>query len=451
MTLRALLLFLLCGAAPAQDDWAHKAEQLKTLVSRPPAEWNDTHVLKVTQMYLDLYIDMLWQPEVYRVAAPHLPKGRPHIEVYIADELRTPIWSGGGMKVPVEYLTYLSSIGLLAGHDIFVDDHSIELPYPLLSAPFRSSRILPLLHPLGRYFEPERFASLQVYLMCPSSQTGCQTVQGYALMASVLFAVVHEISHGLLKHPPSPAYDLNKEIEADRNAYEVLTLVTAQFKSMPEELFQMVSRAFFLTPLVWFEAEASRASSPAVRATYQQRKKAFLAALPPDRRRLAEEFLQFESSSPAISSWKIEWTQAPDRIWVDGLSVNPLDLAGKTLTVSAQSHTVIAFRPGAIAIAEVFPHDSVTALRFQPLPPVPPTSEFESLKSQRKWAEILTRSTDENLKPRQPSAAPYHWEALRYLHLTRTIRIDDWKSIPEPMWRRVQTWERLGQPLASWR
>lgn len=70
---------------------------------------------------------------------------------------------------------------------------------------------------------------------------------------------------------------------------------------------------------------------------------------------------------------------------------------------------------------------------------------------QRKWAEILARTTDENLEPRQPAAAPYHWEALHYFGLNRLIRAEDLKSIPEPMWRRVQLWERLGQPLAAWR
>jgi hypothetical protein len=79
------------------------------------------------------------------------------------------------------------------------------------------------------------------------------------------------------------------------------------------------------------------------------------------------------------------------------------------------------------------------------------SSQLEILKSQRKWTEILARTTDENLKPRQPAAAPYHWEALYHMGLSRLIRVEDWKSIPEPMWRRVQLWERLGQPLAAWR
>ena len=454
MRFRAILFLLLCTSAPAQTDLERKAEQLKALISRPPAEWNDAYVVKIAQLYLDLYLDMLWEPDLYRIAAPRLPPQRPNIVTYIAGELRTPIWSSGTTRIPVEYIAYLSSIGLLAGHDIFVDDQRIELPYPLLSAPFRSTRILPLLHPLGRYFDPETpgaFASLQVYLTCPSTDADCRTVENMASIASVLFCILHELSHGVLKHPPSPAYDLAKEIAADANAYELLTLVTSQFKSMPNGLRQLVSQAFFLTPLVWLEVEASRLSSPAVRATYQQREKILIQALPPDRRSRAEEFLEAGSTSQTISSWRIDWSETPDRIWIDGLAMDPRDLAGKTLTVCAQSHTVIAFRSGAIAIAKVSPDDSATALLFRPLPPLGSTSELEILKSQRKWTEILARTTDENLKPRQPAAAPYHWEALYHMGLSRLIRVEDWKSIPEPMWRRVQLWERLGQPLAAWR
>lgn len=137
--LRILLLILVCILASAQDAFTRKADQIKALASRPPAEWNDALVLKVMQMYLDLYLDMLWAPELHHSAAPRLPQRRPNIVVQIAGELRTPIWSGGTMTVPLEYLNYLNSIGLLVGHDIFVDDQQIDLPNPLLSAPFRSS------------------------------------------------------------------------------------------------------------------------------------------------------------------------------------------------------------------------------------------------------------------------------------------------------------------------
>ena len=449
--LRFLLLPLACGLVSAQEDLARKAEQLKALVSRPPAEWDDAHAIKLSQLYLDLYLDMLWEPEQHRLAAPYLPASRPKVAAYIAGELRTPIWSGGVMRVPVEYLAHLASIGVLTGHDIFVDDHRIELPYPLLSAPFRSSRVLPLLHPLGRHFEQDRFATLQVYLVCPASQGDCQTVQNMASMAAVLFCVLHEISHGFLRHPASPTYSPAQEIAADGNALVLLDLLAGQFKSMPEPLLGLVRQSFFLAPLVWLEVEASRVSSAALRAEYEQRKKALLQVFPPDRRRLAGRFLEPKSASGSTSTLRLDWSEKPERIWIDGISVPPNDLVGRTLTVSANAHTVIAFRPGAIAFADLLSPGATTSLRFQPLPPTPPVAELESLESRQKWADILIRTTDENLKPRQPAAALYHWEALRHFRLHRLIRVEDWKAIPEPMWRRVQLWERLGQPLAAWR
>lgn len=271
----------------------------------------------------------------------------------------------------------------------------------LLSDP----RILPLLHPLGVHFELERFANLQFYLKCPPSQADCQTVQNMAIVAAGLFCVAHEISHGVLKHPPAQTYDLEKEVAADRNAYELLNLVAAQFKYLPET-HRTGEPSFLRYPsCVARSGKPLRASSPVVRETYVQRKRAWLEALPPDHRLRAVEFLESNSSSGSISSWRIDWSETPDRLWVDGLSFNPRDLVGKTLTVPAESRIVIAFRSGTIAIAKVAAFDPVTFLRFQRSPPSSSVSELEALKSQRsglRSSSGLPTRTSNRVSPSPP-------------------------------------------------
>ena len=125
-------------------------------------------------------------------------------------------------------------------------------------------------------------------------------------------------------------------------------------------------------------------------------------------------------------------------------------VANKTLLLGPESHTVVASRPGALAIARIQFGDETVNLTFRPIPPVPSSAELDVLRKQRKWAAILAMTADESIQPRDPAVTVYHLEALRFLGLARLMREPDWATIPEAMRRRVQVWLRMGQPLWGW-
>lgn len=452
--MRRILSVLMWLVVPCwgQQDLERRANELKALASRPPAEWDDAHALKVSQLYLDLYLDMLWDPEQYRLVSGYLPRSRPRVSVYIANQLNTPSWEGGVMRVPMEYMLRLHNVGLLAGHDVYVEEETINLPNPLLSGAFRKSRVFPLLLPLRHYFDDQNlnFAQLAVYLTCPAQEAGCQTAQQMAVMAAQLFAIVHELSHGFLQHKEGEPFDIAQEKAADANAAKVLAVLAGEFRTMPKDMLEVVQKAFRLTPLLWLEVEAGAARSEPVRSDYRERGKALAAALGPERRKEAEEYLEGDRRAEGPTPCKIVWTETPARLWIDGLAVSPREVEAKTLLLGPESHTVVASRPGSLAIARIRSGDETVNLTFRAMPSVPPPAELDVLRKQRKWAAILAMTSDESIQPRDPAVTVYHLEALRFLGLARLMREPDWATIPEAMRRRVQVWLRLRQPLSTW-
>jgi hypothetical protein len=446
------LVVILSPPTIAQSDLENKAKELQKDFSKPIVEWDDSFVVTTFQRYLNLYLDLLWEPDVYPKVAAFLPARPPRIHVEVAGELRTPYVHNDEMVVPVEYIRYLGAIGSLLGHDVYVEDNFINIQFPLLSGPFRKSLIIPLLQPLSSYLDIEGFQTLQTYLMCPKSEADCATVQNQSETAMVLFAILHELSHEVLHHSVSEeGVNLDHEIAADKNASAVLSVLAQEFRDFPPDLKKEIQFVTEVSAVVFLDVEAARAETG---DTFpEKRKDALLKRFSAVMQTEIEMFLAPEHSATNVEHVTVDWNEVPNILLIDGIVVPIADIEGKEWTVTAKTHTVIALRSGEIAgeVVSVRSEGSRTNVHlvFKPFPPVNRDSVEDALRRQQ-WLEALSYTTDEEFRPRDPALTYEHFEALHKLGLDGYIRVQDWNLIPKASWRNVQAWQNDSAPLSSW-
>jgi hypothetical protein len=447
-----LLLLVLAIPTPAQETLEQKAERLRRDFSRPAAEWDDTFVVSTFEKYLNLYLDLLWDPSFYPRVAVHLPKNRPKIRVLVAGEFRTPYMRSEEMIVPVECLRYLAAIGFLVGHDAYVEDHLINLPYPLLSGPYRSSAIIPLLQPLADSIDVEAFMALQPYLICPAKDTSCATVQNQAVVGLFLFAILHELSHEVLHHKVSEeGVNLEHELAADKNAHAVLSLFAEEFKALPDDLKKATRFAIEVAPVMFLEAESSRVGP--VTAFSKQREDALIKTFPQNMQVDIALFIEPARSERNIEHLTIDWTEEPAVLLIDGVAVDTSEVRQKVLTLNGGRHTILGVRPDSISgvQVEIETGDKTVQvhLKFRPFSPAD-QRVIDEARKKRKWLEVLLQTTDGSLGPKDAVLALDHFEALHRLGLDKYIKVDDWTVIPKEDWAKVARWQRSREPLSSW-
>jgi hypothetical protein len=322
---------------------------------------------------------------------------------------------------------------------------------PLLTTPFRKSAILPLLAPpIHTAVDLESFNTIQPYLTCPSENQQCQMIQGQAVLAAILFTVLHELSHVLLHHVVSEeGINVDQEIAADRNAYFVLRQLTDQYKDLGEQFQKEMRTTLELTPIVWLEMESSREGIANVVA--KARESALLDQFSGDERDNIDDFIQPERRDRNVRHLDITANELPERVVIDGVEFKPGEAIGRQLTVTSMKHVVVGLRPGEIAVAvlDTFDRNDPVQLVFRPLPKLD-VGAVQLAQQKRKWAEVLFRTSNDKLQPRDPSVALAHWEALHRLGMDACVIVTDWNSIPNSEWSRVLLWQRSGEPLASW-
>ena len=449
----AMSLFLaLTLTAATQDGLEQKAQELRQDLSRPIVQWDDSFVMTVLERYLNLYLDLLWEPEFRHKVEGYLPKRRPKISVEVAGELRTPYIRKDEIVVSAEYLRYLVAIGTLLGHDAYVQDHSINTQYPLLSSAYRRSAIIPLLQPLGAYLDVDGFLSLQTYLICPQADALCGVVQNQAAVAMCLFVILHELSHEVLHHAVSEeGVNLDHEIAADKNATAVLSLMAEEFSGPTEEIKKELRVETEIAPIVFLEIERSRAGGE--NQFLEARKEALLRSFPADEQEEMELFIDPERSAANVDRMTVDWDDVPDLLLIDGVVV-PIDqIAGKEWIVTGEKHTVIALRATSIAWAISSPPSESSVihihLAFKPFPSADKDA-IEDARAKRQWTEVLSRTTDSKLQPKDQMLTFYHFEALHRLRLDRYIKVQDWSVVPKEEWPKIEVWQRNAEPLSSW-
>jgi hypothetical protein len=452
MTRLLALILVLSIPAVAQDSLEQKTKQLQQDLSRPVAQWDDAFVISTFEKYLNIYLDLLWTPGIYNRAAAFLPKNRPKVRVLVAGEFRTPYMNKDEVVVPVECLRYLAAIGFLVGHDAYVQDHTIDLPYPLLSAPYRKSAIIPRLEPLAASVDVGAFMALQTYLICPPTDARCAAVQNPAVAGLFLFAILHELSHELLHHKTSEeGVNLANELAADKNATMVLSVVAEEFTNLPESLRKEVQFALAAGPVVFFEVECSRVGP--MTAFSRQREEALLNWLPRDTRTDVRLFIEPDRSADNIQHVKIGWNEPPSLLLIDGIVVPAAEVSGKVLTLAGGKHTILGLRSDSIAWVQTgYESPEVTVplqLAFKPFAPADEAIIGEA-RRKKQWLEVLLRTTDGNLQPKDAHLSLSHFEALHRLGLDQYIHVDDWNVLPRESWTKVSLWQQAMRPLSSW-
>lgn len=443
-------IFLLVTAAATAQTVEQQVAELRQAFSRPIVEWDSAFIQATFQKYVNLDVnDLLWDPGFQKKVKDNLPGTPPSVVVQVTGEVRTPYAERDRIVLPVEYIAYLSNISTLIGHDLYGGDHFVHLSRPLLSTPYRVSAIMPLLSPLYRFVDNAGYQAIQYYLRCLPDDARCTMVQASAANALILFALLHEISHQYFHHDIAyEGVDLDKELVADRNAFVVLTRLTADFSGPDDDTTKEIRRAYRLSPIVWLEVEESRSGLANVVA--KGRKEALLKMLTDDERSQVSDLLEPETDSGAVRHLRISWNEEPTLLVVDGLAIACNEVKAKTLMVTAGSHTVLAVRPNQIAVAKVVTYsDQQVLLEYQQFLPAD-VGALKQAEANQDWAGILSRTSDEQLRPRDSGVGVYHWEALHHLGLDALISIDDWSSIPAAKQRTYLYWEQSGKPLSSW-
>jgi hypothetical protein len=449
---RVLLLCLLSVSLSAQQTVEQQAEDLRRAFSTPLVDWDQAFIQTTFQKYIDLYINkLLWDPDFQKKMTNNLPRVAPTVNVRVTNELRTPFAENSQIILPVSYIAYLYNISTLVGHDLYGKDNYVHLGRPLLSTPFRTNSIIPLLSPLYRFVDTNGYPAIQYYVQCPAADKKCAEVQQSSAEALILFALLHEISHQFFHHDLAyEGVDLDKELAADQNAFFVLTQLTSDFVDPlgDEDVTKEIKLAYRLSRIVWLEIEASRNGIANVVA--EAREKILVGKLTNAEHEEIDDLLQPEITSDNLARLAISWNEDPDLLIVDGVAISASDMKGKTLIVTAGSHTVVATRPDAISVNEFSSHSIRNlSLVFKPFVTLDRVALTE-LEKQKDWLGILCGTSDEELRPRNAMVGLYHWEAIHHLGLDGLIAIDDWSSIPEFKRRAYLGWQNSGTPLLSW-
>src|SRR5208283_1109922 len=150
---------------------------------------------------------------------------------------------------------------------------------------------------------------------------------------------------------------------------------------------------------------------------------------------------------------KVTADKPPESLMIDGVPFPSNEVINKTLIVARMKHTVVATRPGEIALATSEDDDTsgevALHLVFRPFPPFD-LKAVEQARDHRKWLDVVFLSSNDDLQPRDSKVALEHWKAFHRLGFDSAISVTDWNSIPTSDWAQILEWQRQGQALANW-
>ncbi len=147
---------------------------------------------------------------------------------------------------------------------------------------------------------------MQTYLRCPAKDADCAAVQGASFNALVLFVLVHEMAHQLLKHEiTKEGVNVEQELAADRKAYAVLSKFSKELHyGRTDELNEKLRRVTRMVPVVWLYVEASREGLANVVA--QAREQALLDSLNQEERDEADEMLKPDVKAEGLFTMQVK-------------------------------------------------------------------------------------------------------------------------------------------------
>jgi hypothetical protein len=337
-------------------------------------------------------------------------------------------------------------------HDLYVDDgNRFPVPDPILQRPYAVSPVQRSLPFSGLTLESPAALGLLNVLTCNGRDQRCNYFQSITISSILVFTLGHEYGHIAAREtgPNEYAFSIEKEKAADAWATKLLVAFAPEFAKDEDR-----SDYFLLGPPALFRFCAATDDADESRIELESRNAALLALLPASARKRYESLVNPEEQANGMSSLEVRWNESPDWVAIDGIVFRPEQLQNKKLKILSGLHYILSAAGQKLAYAEIGAWNSseLARLTFQPLIPGEISPEqFASLGKERKWGEILLRTSRPDLSPRSAAAALPLFEALDWMRMGRLIRPD---LLPATATatdrRRVARWAKSGQPLGAW-
>jgi len=319
------VLVLICPMLRLEAQPSPKLQQkLLQLQAKPAETWTqadfDEMAATALEITRELLLSGMTPRDRLRLAA---------VPVRAVDaETGPPAWTDAGtVYVSKSAIGELILLGLYLGHDLYlVDGAELPLPPSLVLHPYRERPVLSLMPTLA---DISIHNLPQELIRCPPNIRLCAEPQGYVIFAgSIGFVVAHEFGHRLLGHQQEKEHPLTEEIAADREAWRMLDSLAPEaggkLTRMESHFRTGVIAAPFLV-LRWMHDNSENSEDADTRA---------------DRLREvvgneyfgdASEIVEPEGVTIALQSVRIQWSEEPEEITINGVKVAPREIAGKTL------------------------------------------------------------------------------------------------------------------------
>jgi hypothetical protein len=421
----AAFVALLLVSVPAAAQFSPELQQsIQRLNAKPPNTWTSADLAEMAAVTLAMSREMLLSQmsEARRARAANVPVRA------VASESGTPAWADEhGIYISEDALGDLILLGTYLGHDVYVEGgEPLQLPPSFVIHPYAVRALLPLLPSLAAINQPN---TPQELIRCARGNALCEQPQGFAISGgTVAFVVAHELAHLLLGHEQKKVHSLDEEIAADQEAWRmVMALAPDPREDAPplEENVRIISVAAPFLVLRWLHDTSTHATDAEAAETRAER----LRDIAGDEyfgepSRIVEP----ESIPTHLCNVRIDWSEVPDELMIDGVRVAPGDVAGKTLRLLAPAH-IFARKNGRFASAQVAGGGTqhVTLDYAAPDAAEHTRDELRELRGTRHWFTLYLATVSSSGQARSEAAAPFFQAAARQIGAATQQALGTWR------------------------
>jgi hypothetical protein len=395
------------------------------------------------------YIHELAWPVASRIAGRQVSE--PAIEVVMRPSDEGPFIDRGRIVFPAVFLFQAFSFGLLLSHDVWILNGNVfPVLDPVLQRPHATSPLLPLLDLKQLPVENTAWVGLNSTTNCWGRNPACAQFQTGVLTAVIAFALAHEYAHVVNGQGDSGVHSYSLQTEKDADAWALRFL--AEFRRGSQVALEMRA-AMDAAPAAFLRFRSAISGTPG--DDLNQRADAMAGRLIRDARRLHDRLFDSLRSESGLGRLRIAFQQEPLTIVLNGQTLDPAGIRGKDLPVRSGVHHLLAVFPGGIAcIQPVVAAGSLEQAAVVPVPfstANPDRSEMDAFSDQRRWGDVLARTSDSQLRLRNRSFAYDHAQAL---HECGAASVIDASTLPAGLdaddLRQVGRWMRSGKVLHTW-
>lgn len=250
--------------------------------------------------------------------------------------------------------------------------------------------------------------------VCSDLRPSCETIRSSGITLAWTFVISHELAH-LANGDPSGARQLALEMKADEIARDATRKAAflGEEKGSSARATRMIAVAI---PILVLQFQRSLSASRTADSELRERNDNIEKSLSAEDRASIAPFLL--KSTGTLQTVRIDSDRQIKWLSVDGVRLAPDDVIGHELVLRRSEHVVAAVAEDAIAYQKLTDGMASVSLVFQALLPARDSTNTVELVKQRKWLEVLVRTSDDELQPRSAELALSHWKALYHLDLT---------------------------------